>query len=121
MKAIRIHEFGGAEKLRLEEIKKREPKAGEVLIKNAVAGINYADIALRNGQYLRQPDLPLIPGFEAAGTVEALGARVTDWKVGQRVLALIDEGGYAEYVTPNSCRFQTGWNSGTRPRCWSKV
>jgi NADPH:quinone reductase len=98
MNAIRIHEFGGAEKLRLEEIEKPQPKAEEVLIRNAAAGINYADIMLRNGQYLRQPRLPVIPGFEAAGTVEAIGANVTDWKMGQRVLALLNEGGYAEYV-----------------------
>jgi NADPH:quinone reductase len=101
MKAIRIHEFGGAEKLRLEEIEKPQPKPDEVLIKNAAAGINYADIMLRNGRYLRQPPLPVTPGFEAAGTVEAVGASVTDWKVGQRVLALIDAGGYAEYVSTN--------------------
>jgi NADPH2:quinone reductase len=98
MNAIRIHEFGGAEKLRLEEIEKPQPKAEEVLIRNAAAGINYADIMLRNGQSLRQPRLPVIPGFEAAGTVEAIGANVTDWKMGQRVLALLNEGGYAEYV-----------------------
>src|SRR5918996_1014666 len=101
MKAIRIHEFGGAEKLRLEEIEKPQLKADEVLIKNAAAGINYADIMLRKGQYPRQPHLPLIPGFEAAGTVEAVGADVTDWKVGQRVLDLVNEGGYAEYVATN--------------------
>jgi NADPH2:quinone reductase len=98
MNAIRIHDFGGAEKLRLEDIEKPKPKADEVLIKNAAAGINYADIMLRKGEYLRQPHLPVIPGFEAAGTVEAVGANVTDWKVGQRVVALVDEGGYAEYV-----------------------
>jgi NADPH2:quinone reductase len=101
VKAIRIHEFGGAEKLRLEEIEKPQPKPDEVLIKNAAAGINYADIMLRNGRYLRQPHLPVIPGFEAAGTVEAVGASVNDWKVGQRVLGLVNEGGYAEYVTTN--------------------
>jgi NADPH:quinone reductase len=101
MKAIRIHEFGGAEKLCLEEIEKPQPKPDEVLIKNAAAGINYADIMLRDGRYLRQPHLPVIPGFEAAGTVEAVGASVTDWKVGQRVLGLVNEGGYAEYVTTN--------------------
>jgi NADPH2:quinone reductase len=47
MKAIRIHEFGGAEKLRLEEIEKPQPRPDEVLIKNAAAGINYADISMR--------------------------------------------------------------------------
>jgi NADPH:quinone reductase len=89
MKAIRIHEFGGAEQLRLEEIEQPQPKADEVLIKNAVAGINYADIMLRSGTYLGDQQLPTIPGFEAAGIIEAVGMNVTDWHVGQRVLALV--------------------------------
>jgi NADPH:quinone reductase len=98
MKAISIHEFGGPEQLRLEAIEKPQPRADEVLIKNAAAGINYADIMLRSGTYLRNPQLPTIPGFEAAGIIEAVGANVTDWHVGQRVLALVGQGGYAEYA-----------------------
>jgi NADPH:quinone reductase len=98
MKAVGIHQFGGAEQLHLEEIEKPQPRADEVLIKNAAAGINYADIMLRSGLYLGDQQLPTIPGFEAAGIVEAVGANVTDWQVGQRVLALVREGGYAEYV-----------------------
>jgi NADPH2:quinone reductase len=101
MKAISIHEFGGPEQLRLEAIEKPQPKVDEVLIKNAAAGINYADIMVRSGTYLRNPQLPTIPGFEAAGIVAAVGANVTDWHVGQRVLALVREGGYAEYVVAN--------------------
>jgi NADPH:quinone reductase len=66
MRAIRIHAFGGAEQLRLEQVERPQPKAGEVLIKNAAAGINYADIMLRSGTYLRDQQLPVIPGFEAA-------------------------------------------------------
>jgi len=67
MRVIRIHAFGGAEQLRLEQVERPQPKAGEVLIKNAVAGINYADIMLRSGTDLRDQQLPVIPGFEAAG------------------------------------------------------
>jgi NADPH2:quinone reductase len=101
MKTIRIHEFGGAEQLRLEEVDQPQPKADEVLLKNMAAGINYADIMLRNGEYLRDQQLPMILGFEAAGIIEAVGMNVTNWRVGQRVLALVGEGGYAEYVVAN--------------------
>jgi NADPH2:quinone reductase len=98
MKAVRIHELGPAGNLRLDEIDKPDPGPGEVLIKNAAAGVNYADIARRNGSYLQKTPLPYVMGLEAAGTIEAVGADVADFEAGQRVLALIGSGGYAEYV-----------------------
>ncbi|HVE59656.1 MAG TPA: quinone oxidoreductase [Pyrinomonadaceae bacterium] len=99
MKAIRVNELGGAEKLTLEEVEKPTPKADEVLIKTAAAGINYADTMMRAGNYLTKPDLPFTLGYEAAGTIESLGENVTNLKVGQRVLATTSSGGYAEYAT----------------------
>ncbi len=99
MKAIRLNELGGADKLSLEEIEKPAPKADEVLLKVAAAGINYADTMMRAGNYLTQPELPLTLGYEAAGTIEELGENVTNLKVGQRVLATTSSGGYAEYAT----------------------
>ena len=98
MRAIRFHEHGGPEVLRLDEIEKPQPGAGEVLIRTVVAGINYADTMLRRGNYLMKPPLPFTPGFEAAGTIEALGAGVEDLHIGQRVMATVQGGGYAEYV-----------------------
>jgi NADPH2:quinone reductase len=98
MKAIRFHEFGGAENLRVDEIETPHPGAGEVLIKTAAAGINFADIMLRKGKYFFRPPLPFIPGFEAAGTIESVGDGVTNLQTGQRVLAMMRGGGYAEYV-----------------------
>lgn len=98
MKAIRIHELGDASVLRLDEIEKPEPKAGEVLIKVAVAGINYADTMLRTGTYLMKPALPFVLGFEVAGTIEAVGEDVKSWQAGKRVMANIPGGGYAEYA-----------------------
>ncbi len=98
MKAIRINETGDAEVMRLEEIEKPAPKAGEVLIKIAAAGINYADLAQRQGAYLTRTQTPMTMGFEVAGTVEALGSGVTTPQVGTRVVALT-AGGYAEYTT----------------------
>lgn len=98
MKAVRIHEYGGAEKLRIDEIETPQPSAGEVLIKTTAAGINYADTMLRAGNYLMKPPLPFVIGFEVAGTIEAVGENVTNLQVGQRVLAMVRGGGYAEYA-----------------------
>ncbi|HEY8561916.1 MAG TPA: quinone oxidoreductase [Pyrinomonadaceae bacterium] len=99
MKAIRVNELGGAEKLTLEDIEKPTPKADEVLIKVAAAGINYADTMMRAGNYLTKPDLPFTLGYEAAGTIVESGENVRDFQVGQRVLATVSSGGYAEYAT----------------------
>ncbi len=99
MKAIRVHELGAADKLTVDEIEKPMPKADEVLIKVAAAGINYADTMMRSGNYLTKPELPFTPGYEAAGTIEETGADVKNLQKGQRVLATVSSGGYAEYAT----------------------
>ncbi len=101
MKAIRINETGGPEVMHLEEIEKPTPQAGEVLIKIAAAGINYADLMQRQGTYLTRTRTPMTMGFEVAGTVEALGANVTSPRVGSRVVAL-GAGGYAEYTVAST-------------------
>jgi NADPH2:quinone reductase len=98
MKAIRIHEFGGTENLRMDDIEKPSASADEVLIKTAAAGINYADTMLRQNKYMFTPPLPFTLGFEVAGTIEAVGANVQNLEVGQRVLATMRGGGYAEYA-----------------------
>ncbi len=102
MKAIRITKFGGAENLSFDEIEKPKPKADEVLIKTEAAGINFADIMLRQGKYLFRPELPFTPGFEAAGTIAEVGEKVEKFKVGQRVLAMMKGGGYAEFAAANA-------------------
>jgi NADPH2:quinone reductase len=99
MKAIRVHELGGAEKLTFEEVEQPKPKDDEVLIKVAAAGINYADTMMRAGNYLTKPELPLTLGYEVAGTIESLGGSVTNLQIGQRVLATTNSGGYAEFAT----------------------
>lgn len=98
MKAIRIHELGGPEVMHLEEIAIPTPSAGEVLIKVAAVGVNYADLMQRQGAYLTPTRTPMTPGFEVAGTVEALGPGVTFPTPGTRVIAFAN-GGYAEYTT----------------------
>ncbi|HEX8567074.1 MAG TPA: quinone oxidoreductase [Pyrinomonadaceae bacterium] len=104
MKAVRIQQFGAPENLRVDEIETPQPGAGEVLIKTAVAGINYADIMLREGKYFFRPPLPFIPGFEVAGAIEAVGSGVENLRTGQRVLGMISGGGYAEYVVAPAAR-----------------
>ncbi|MBC7798585.1 MAG: quinone oxidoreductase [Pyrinomonadaceae bacterium] len=98
MKAVRIHEFGGVDKLQIDEVETPQPKAGEVLIKVHVAGINFADTMLRAGNYLSTPPLPHTMGFEVAGTIETLGENVTGFEVGQRVVTTAGGGGYAEFA-----------------------
>ena len=103
MNAIRIHKFGDTEEvLQYEDVPVPEPKAGEILIKVEAASLNRADLSLRKGAYRISPDqLPVIPGREFAGTVEKLGANVSDFKVGQRVIGYPSLGGYAEHAVAN--------------------
>jgi NADPH:quinone reductase-like Zn-dependent oxidoreductase len=104
MKAIRIHNFGPTEEvLKYEDVPVPEPKAGQVLIKVEAASLNRADLGLRKGTYRISPDaLPVIPGREFSGTAAKLGANVSEFSVGQRVVAYPSLGGYAEYATANT-------------------
>jgi NADPH2:quinone reductase len=94
VKAIRIHELGGAEVLRYEDVPEPAPKAGEALVKVEAAGVNFIDIYQRIGVY--KLPLPLTLGLEGAGTVSAVGDGVTDVRVGDRVAWTSVPGGYAE-------------------------
>jgi NADPH2:quinone reductase len=85
MKAIRVHEYGGAAALKLEEIPDPKPGPGEVLVRMRAAGVNPVDVYLHTGTYARKPPLPYTPGQDGAGDVEAVGAGVTDLKPGDRV------------------------------------
>jgi NADPH2:quinone reductase len=101
MKAIRVHETGGPEKLLLEEIPRPEPQAGEILLKIAAAGVNFIDIYQRTGLY--KLSVPFTPGQEAAGTVETVGPGVDFIKPGDAVTFVGPPCAYAEYaVVPAS-------------------
>jgi putative PIG3 family NAD(P)H quinone oxidoreductase len=89
---------GGPDALTLVERPVAKPAHGEVLIKVAAAGLNGADLSQRRGVYPMPPGAPDIFGLEAAGEIVALGESVTQWKVGDKVCALLVGGGYAEYV-----------------------
>jgi NADPH:quinone reductase len=99
MKAIQVHEFGGPEVLKLEEIPIPKPGPGQVLVRVHAAGVNPYDTYMRNGTYAIKPPLPYTPGSDAAGTVESVGQSVIKVKAGDRVYtAKTVSGAYAEYA-----------------------
>src|SRR6266849_8130996 len=99
MSCVEIKKPGGPEALVPATRPVPQPMAGEILIRVAAAGVNRPDIAQRAGHYPPPPGASDLPGLEAAGTVAALGAGVTDWKVGDAICALTAGGAYAEYCT----------------------
>ncbi len=96
MRAVRIHEYGGLEVLRLEEVPLPEPGPGEARVKIQASGVNFIDIYQRTGQY--PLPLPLILGGEAAGVVDAVGPGVEALEPGDRVVYASHQGAYAEYA-----------------------
>jgi NADPH:quinone reductase len=103
MKVVDVPQPGGPEALVLAERPVPEPGRGEVLIAVAAAGLNRADTLQRRGFYPSPPGAPSYPGLEVSGTIAALGEGVTEFKVGDKVCALLQGGGYAEY-----CRVDAG-------------
>ena len=85
MKAIRVHEFGGPEVLRFEEVPDPKPSPGEVVVAVKAAGMNPVNTYIRAGTYAFKPALPYTPGMDAAGVVEAIGQGVSKVKAGDRV------------------------------------
>ncbi len=102
MRAIALSEYGGPEVLQLSDAAKPSPGPSEVLVKLAFAGVNFIDVYMRNGLYKRshtyEQSLPLVPGMEGAGVVEALGSGVEGFAVGDRVAWCLERGSYAEYA-----------------------
>jgi NADPH2:quinone reductase len=98
MRAILVDEFGPPERLRVGEMPPPRPGRGEVLVEVHVAPVNYVDLLVAGGTYQFLPARPFIPGKGPAGVVTALGPDVTAPPVGERVLAMAEEGGYAELV-----------------------
>ncbi len=96
MRAILCHDWGGPECLAVGEVAPPVPGPGEVAVRVAAAGVNFADILMIAGKYHEKPPFPFRPVIEVSGSVEACGPGVTRVAPGQRVLALTDWGGYAE-------------------------
>ena len=99
MRQIAMDGAGAPEVMKIGTGELPEPKPDEVLIRVLAAGVNRPDIAQRLGSYPPPPGASPILGLEAAGEVVAAGDAVTDWKIGDRVCALTNGGGYAEYCT----------------------
>lgn len=99
MKAIQVQKLGGPEALELTQLPKPTPKAGQLLIRVQAVGLNFADILSVAGEYLTRTKVPMIPGMEFAGRVEAVGEGVSEYQPGELVAALGGSGAFAEYAT----------------------
>lgn len=103
MKAIQVHQYGGADVLLLDDVKKPVPQDGEILIRLKAAALNPIDAKIRSG-YMKEVipiPLPFIPGWEGAGIVEETGLNVTEFKTGDEVITRVpfNKGGaYGEYM-----------------------
>lgn len=101
MRAIQLAEYGGPEVLKMVDLEVPAPSAKEVLIKIEAIGVNYADTARREGQYVIDTPLPFVPGAEVAGTVEEVGSDCFRFKKGDKVVTLLGSSrstGYAEFT-----------------------
>jgi NADPH2:quinone reductase len=105
MKAVRVHTPGGPEVMRYEDAPQPTPQAGEALVKIDAAGLNYIDVYFRSGLYKAAP--PFTLGMEGGGTVAAVGANVTEVKVGDKVAYTGVPGAYAEYAVVPAARLVT--------------
>jgi NADPH2:quinone reductase len=98
MKAVQCIEWGPPEQLVVAEIAVPEPKPGEVRVRVAAAGVNFPDALIVQKKYQVQPPLPFTPGTEVAGTVDRVGEGVRHVQAGDRVIAFVGLGGFAEFA-----------------------
>jgi NADPH2:quinone reductase len=98
MRVAQFSEFGGPDKLRIEEVPDPRAAAGEVVINVGAVGLNFFDTLVLKNQYQVTPPLPFSPGAEVAGTIESLGEGVTGLEIGERVVAFIGGNGCREKV-----------------------
>lgn len=117
MKALRTHAVGGPETLMLDDLPEPTPGPGEVVVRVRACSINFPDTLMIRDLYQFKPERPYSPGGELAGVIEALGEGVSGWAVGDRVIAMVGNGGLAEQVAvpvdrlfalPGSVDFATG-------------
>jgi NADPH:quinone reductase-like Zn-dependent oxidoreductase len=99
MRQVWITRYGGPEVLQVRTAPDPEPDVGEVRIRVAGAGVNFADLSARAGMYPDAPPPPMVVGYEVAGTIDAVGAGVDRLQTGDRVLAITRFGGYSDVVT----------------------
>ena len=104
MKAVLCKAWGPPESLVIEDVPSPVPGPGEVLIEVHAAGVNFPDALIIQKKYQMQPGLPFSPGAEVAGIVSAVGAGVKPWKPGDRVIASVAFGGYAQQLVAGADR-----------------
>ena len=107
MKRIVYTKRGGLEAIEIIDEKSPEPGNNEVMVEVHRAGINFADLMMRQGLYGAAPDFPFTPGYEVSGVISAIGSDVERHNVGDRVVALTGFGGYAEQVVVSEDRAWT--------------
>lgn len=102
MRAVQLAAFGGPDVLRIVDIPSPSPKRGEVLVRVVRAGVNFMDVYMRSGLYSNsdtyKTSLPMTIGMEGAGTIEAIGEDVTEWKPGARVAYCLSSGSYSDFA-----------------------
>ena len=99
MKAFVCREFGPVDSHKVEEIEDPRAEPGMVIIDVKAAGVSFPDVLIIQGKYQFQPPFPFSPGGEVAGVISEVGEGVTEWKEGDRVIAMIGNGGIAEKVS----------------------
>lgn len=104
MKALRSHAVGGPETLTLDELESPVPGPGQVRLKVKACSINFPDVLIIQDMYQFKPERPFAPGGEASGIVDAVGIDVTDWKVGDRVIASTGHGALSEEILVDAAR-----------------
>src|SRR5881394_3371678 len=102
MRALLCQAYGPIENLKIEEVPTPTPKTGEVLVRVGAAGVSFAAMLGVQGKHQHKPPLPYVPGNEIAGHVVALGAGVSNVKVGARIATGVGQGGFAEYAVADA-------------------
>ena len=110
MRAVLCRDWGGPEGLVAEDVEDPRPGPGQVAMAVAAAGVNFADTLMIAGRYQEKPDLPFTPGLEAAGNVVAVGEGVTRVAPGDRVMAALDRGGFAEVASRPGVNGRSGFS-----------
>ena len=119
MKAILSHTAGGPNTLEYTNISINEPKSDQIRICVKAAGVNFPDILMVEGKYQFKPNFPFAPGAEAAGEIISLGNNVTDFKIGQRVIAMTGHGSFADIAASQG--FLTILLGGGNRQKWRQV
>jgi len=114
MRAVICDRLGDPSVLKIEDRPIPEIGPTDILIKVGAASVNFPDVLMLSAGYQHKPELPFIPGMEGAGTIAAVGAEVTNWRAGDRVIFGVRPGAFAEYVrvpaTGNLMRLPEGWS-----------